>query len=153
MASRRTDGTADALARRVADSMLSKEGTGPAWGLAIEEAREGFARVRMLLRPDMANGHGIAHGGMIFALADTAFAYACNSRNSVAVAANASIIFLSPAKVGETLVAEAEERARNGRSGVYAVRVTTDDGRTVAEFQGLSREIGGPILDSPEDPE
>jgi acyl-CoA thioesterase len=144
---------ADALARRVADTMLSKEGTGPAWGLVIEEAREGYARVRMQVRPDMANGHGIAHGGMIFALADTAFAYACNSRNSVAVAANASISFLSPARVGETLTAEAEERARNGRSGVYAARVTATDGRTVAEFQGLSREIGGPILDPLEDPE
>jgi acyl-CoA thioesterase len=148
-----SESNADALARRVADTMLSKEGTGPAWGLAIEEAREGYARVRMLLRPDMANGHGIAHGGMIFALADTAFAYACNSRNATAVAANASISFLSPARVGETLTAEAEERARNGRSGVYVVRVTADDGRTVAEFQGLSREIGGPILDPLEDPE
>ncbi|HXG81235.1 MAG TPA: hydroxyphenylacetyl-CoA thioesterase PaaI [Sphingomicrobium sp.] len=144
---------ADTLARRVADTMLSKEGTGPAWGLAIEEARLGYARVRMLVRPDMANGHGIAHGGMIFALADTAFAYACNSRNVTTVASHASISFLSPAKVGETLVAEAEERARNGRSGVYAVRVTADDGRTVAEFQGLSREIGGTILDSQEESE
>ena len=138
---------ADALARRVADTMLSKEGTGPAWGLVIEEAREGYARVLMPVRPDMANGHGIAHGGMIFALADTAFAYACNSRNVTTVAAHASISFLSPAKVGETLTSEAEERARSGRSGVYAVRVTADDGRIVAEFQGLSREIGGAIVD------
>jgi acyl-CoA thioesterase len=138
---------ADALARRVADTMLSKEGTGPSWGLVIEEARVGYARVRMLLRPDMANGHGIVHGGMIFSLADSAFAYACNSRNSTTVAAHASISFLSPAKVGETLVAEAEERAGSGRSGVYAVRVTADDGRTVAEFQGLSRQIGGAIVD------
>ena len=144
---------ADALARRVADTMLSKEGTGPTWGLVIEEAREGYARVRMQLRPDMANGHGIAHGGMIFALADTAFAYACNSRNATSVAQHASISFLAPARVGETLTAEAEERARNGRSGVYAVRVTADDGRVVAEFQGLSREIGGPILDPLEDQE
>ena len=138
---------ADALARRVADTMLSNEGTGPAWGLVIEEVREGYARVRMKLRPDMANGHGIAHGGMIFSLADSAFAYACNSRNATTVAAHASISFLTPAKVGESLVAEAQERARNGRSGVYAVRVTADDGRIVAEFQGLSREIGGPIVD------
>ena len=138
---------ADALARRVADTMLSKEGTGPAWGLVIEEVREGYARVRMPVRPDMANGHGIAHGGMIFSLADSAFAYACNSRNATTVAANASISFLTPAKVGETLIAEAEERARNGRSGVYTVRVTADEGRSVAEFQGLSREIGGPIVD------
>jgi acyl-CoA thioesterase len=138
---------ADALARRVADTMLSKEGTGPAWDLVIEEARQGYARVRMLLRPDMANGHGIVHGGMIFSLADSAFAYACNSRNATTVAAHASISFLTPAKVGETLVAEAEERALSGRSGVYSVRVTADDGRIVAEFQGLSREIGGPICD------
>jgi acyl-CoA thioesterase len=143
---------ADALARRVAETMLSKEGTGPAWGLAIDEAREGYARVTMLLRPDMANGHGIAHGGMIFALADTAFAYACNSRNATTVAAHASISFLSPAKVGETLIAEAEERARSGRSGIYAVRVTAGDGRAVAEFQGLSREIGGAIVDPLGDP-
>jgi len=142
-----SDTTGDALARRVADTMLSKEGTGPSWGLVIEEAREGYARVRMRLRPDMANGHGIAHGGMIFSLADSAFAYACNSRNATTVAAHASISFLSPAKVGETLIAEAEERARNGRSGVYSVRVTADDGRIVAEFQGLSREIGGPICE------
>ena len=138
---------ADALARRVADNMLSKEGTGPSWGLVIEEVRQGYARVRMALRPDMANGHGIAHGGIIFSLADSAFAYACNSRNATTVAAHASISFLTPAKVGETLIAEAEERARNGRSGVYAVRVTAGDGRIVAEFQGLSREIGGPIVD------
>jgi len=144
-----SDTTGDALARRVADTMLSKEGTGPSWGLVIEEAREGYARVRMRLRPDMANGHGIAHGGMIFSLADSAFAYACNSRNATTVAAHASISFLSPAKVGETLIAEAEERARNGRSGVYSVRVTADDGRIVAEFQGLSREIGGPICEWP----
>jgi acyl-CoA thioesterase len=148
-----SEANADALARCVADTMLSREGTGPTWDLTIDQAREGYARVRMLVRPDMANGHGIAHGGMIFALADTAFAYACNSRNVTTVAAHASISFLSPAKVGETLIAEAEERARNGRSGVYSVRVTTQDDRTVAEFHGLSREIGGPILDPVEDPE
>jgi acyl-CoA thioesterase len=139
---------ANDLARRVADTMLSKEGTGPSWGLVIEDAREGYARVRMLLRADMANGHGIVHGGMIFSLADSAFAYACNSRNATTVAAHASISFLSPAKVGQTLIAEAVERSRSGRSGVYAVSVKADDGRTVAEFQGLSREIGGAIVEA-----
>ena len=143
---------ADALARRVAFAMLANEGTGKAWGIQIEEAREGYSRVRMLIGADMTNGHGTGHGGITFSLADTALAYACNSRNSRSVAAHASISFLSPVQVGETLVAEAEERSRSGRSGVYAVRVTADDGRTVAEFQGLSREIGGTILD-PEDPE
>ena len=108
------DAKADELASRVAKAMLSREGTGPAWELVIEEARLGYARVRMLGRADMANGHGIIHGGMIFALADTAFAYACNGRNAVAVAASASIAYLSPAKIGETLVAEAVERVARG---------------------------------------
>jgi len=148
-----TDTTADALAGRVAQTMLSREGTGPAWNLIIEEARLGYARVRMLGRADMANGHGIIHGGMIFALADTAFAYACNGRNAVAVAASATIAFLSPAKIGETLVAEAVERVREGRSGAYAVSVRTAEGRAVAEFQGVSREIGGAILDPLEESE
>ncbi|QDP19714.1 hydroxyphenylacetyl-CoA thioesterase PaaI [Sphingomonas xanthus] len=137
----------DRLARRVADAMLSREGTGPAWKVEIEEARSGYARVRMTIRPDMANGHGIAHGGMIFALADTAFAYACNSRNAITVAQHGSISFLSPVQVGETLVAEAVERAREGRSGVYAVQVRAGEGRIVAEFQGLSRETGGMVIE------
>ena len=148
-----TDVKADALASRVAHAMLSREGTGPAWRLGIEEARLGYARVRMRGRADMANGHGIIHGGMIFALADTAFAYACNGRNAAAVAASASIAFLSPAKIGETLIAEAVERMREGRSGVYAVAVRTAEGRAVAEFQGVSREIGGATLDPLEESE
>jgi len=137
---------ADALARRVADTMLSKEGTGPAWGLVIEDASEGYARVRMLIRPDMANGHGIAHGGMIFALADSAFAYVCNGANHASVAAQASIVFLDAAREGEVLIAEAEEVALVGRSGVCKVAVRTSDGRAVAEFQGFSRTVGGPII-------
>ena len=88
--------------------MLAAEGTGPAWGLVIEEAREGYARVRMALRADMLNGHGTAHGGMIFALADTAFAYACNSRNLRSVAAQASIVFLDAVAEGDVLIAEAQ---------------------------------------------
>ena len=99
----------DALARRVAEALLKREGTGPAWGVEIEDAREGFARVRMSLREDMLNGHRSAHGGMIFALADTAFAYACNSRNETTVAQSATIAFLAPAQAGEMLVAEARE--------------------------------------------
>ncbi|HEX3943316.1 MAG TPA: hotdog fold thioesterase, partial [Rhizomicrobium sp.] len=110
---------ADELACRVAKHLLSREGTGPAWNIEIEEAREGYARIAMIVRPDMLNGHAIAHGGMIFALADTAFAYACNSRNVSTVAQQASIVFLAQAKEGERLVAEAREQALSGRSGVY----------------------------------
>jgi acyl-CoA thioesterase len=137
---------ANALARRVADAMLAREGTGPAWGLVIEDAREGYARVRMRVRADMLNGHAMAHGGMIFALADTAFAYACNSRNETTVAQSATISFLAPAADGEVLVAEAREAARAGRSGVYQVGVKTADGRAIAEFTGLSRTIGGAVI-------
>ncbi|MGE0830868.1 MAG: hydroxyphenylacetyl-CoA thioesterase PaaI, partial [Hyphomonadaceae bacterium] len=134
---------ADKLARQVADALLKREGTGPAWGVIIDDAREGYARIRMKLRDDMLNGHRIGHGGMIFALADTAFAYACNSRNENTVAQNASISFLAQAQPGEDLIAEAREVSRSGRSGVYQVSVRTGEGRVIAEFTGLSRTIGG----------
>lgn len=138
---------ADELASRVAHAMLAAEGTGPAWGICIEEARAGYARLSMQLRDDMLNGHRIAHGGIVFALADTAFAYVCNGRNERAVAAQAGIVFLGSAKAGETLIAEAEELATSGRSGVTRVAVRTTDGRAVAEFTGYSRTIGGPVVD------
>ena len=137
---------ADQIADKVARAMLAAEGTGPAWGIGIEEAREGYARIRMTLRPDMLNGHGIAHGGMIFALADTAFAYACNSRDVRTVAAQAGIVFLDAAHGGETLIAEARESALVGRSGVCHVAVRTEDGRPIAEFTGFSRSLGGSVL-------
>ena len=137
---------ADILARRVADHLLAHEGTGPAWGIEIEEVREGYARIAMIVRADMLNGHAIAHGGMIFALADTAFAYACNSRNVSTVANQASIVFLAPAKEDERLVAEAWEEALAGRSGVYQVTVRNPEGRKVAVFQGLCRSLNEPVL-------
>lgn len=136
---------ADELASRVAHGMLAAEGTGPVWGLKIEEVREDYARVSMLVRADMLNGHGFAHGGMIFALADSAFAYVCNGANHASVAAQASIVFLDKVTEGETLIAEAQEVAREGRAGVTRVAVRADDGRTVAEFTGYSRTIGGPV--------
>jgi acyl-CoA thioesterase len=138
---------ADDLADRVARTMLAAEGTGPAWGLTIEEARTDYARVSMTVRADMLNGHGLAHGGMIFALADTAFAYVCNGANQASVAAQASIVFLDKVREGETLVAEAEEVAREGRAGVTRVSVKAGDGRAIAEFTGYSRTIGGAVID------
>src|SRR4051794_3079922 len=137
---------ANELADKVARAMHAAEGTGPAWGVEIEEAREGYARVRMTIRANMLNGHRTAHGGMIFALADTAFAYACNGRNLKSVAAQASIVFLDAAREGDLLVAEAKEQALVGRSGVYSVSVSAADGRAIAEFQGFSRSIGGPVI-------
>lgn len=125
--------------------MLAAEGTGPAWGLKIEEVREDYARVSMVVRTDMLNGHGFAHGGMIFALADSAFAYVCNGANHASVAAQASIVFLDKVREGETLIAEAEQIAREGRAGVTRVAVRAGDGRSVAEFTGYSRTIGGAV--------
>jgi acyl-CoA thioesterase len=139
---------ADELANRVAHAMLADEGTGPAWGLVIEEARAGYARLRMTLRQDMLNGHRTAHGGMVFSLADTAFAYICNGRNERTVAAQANIVFLDAAKEGETLIAEGQELSRAGRSGVTRVSVRTEDGRAIAEFTGYSRTVGGALVDA-----
>ena len=138
---------ANELASRVAHQMLSDEGTGPAWGIIIEEAREGYARISMTITAAMLNGHGIAHGGMVFALADTAFAYVCNGDNVKTVAAQASIVFLGSATEGETLIAEAEEVATAGRGGVTRVAVRTSDGRAVADFTGYSRTIGGAVVE------
>ena len=138
---------ADELARSVAHHMLAVEGTGPAWNIKIEEVRAGYARLSMQVRADMLSGHGMVHGGMAFALADTAFAYVCNGRNEKTVAAQASIVFLSSAAEGDTLIAEAEEVATAGRSGVTRVTVETSDGRPIAEFTGYSRKVGGAVAD------
>jgi len=138
---------ANELADQVARAMLAAEGTGPAWNLQLEEAREDYARVSMVVRADMLNGHGFAHGGMIFALADSAFAYVCNGANHASMAAQASIVFLDKVREGETLIAEATEVAREGRAGVTRVAIRAGDGRTVAEFTGYSRTLGGPVVD------
>jgi len=137
---------ANELANRVAHAMLADEGTGPAWGIRIEEASADYARISMVVRADMLNSHGIAHGGMIFALADTAFAYVCNGANHASVAAQASIVFLDKVEEGETLVAEAQQVAREGRAGVTRVAVRTRAGRNVAEFTGYSRTLGGKVI-------
>ena len=138
---------ANDLASEVARQMLSEEGTGPAWGIRIVEARAGYCRLSMQLRDDMLNGHRTAHGGMVFALADTAFAYICNGSNERTVAAQASIVFLGSAEAGETLIADGEEIATAGRGGVTRVSVKTSDGRSVAEFTGYSRTIGGAVVE------
>ena len=137
---------ANELADRVAREMLAAEGTGPAWGVKIEEVRVNYARISMVVRSEMLNGHGMAHGGMIFALADTAFAYVCNGANHASVAAQASIVFLDKVAEGETLIAEANEVAREGRVAVTRVAVRTHDGRVIAEFTGYSRTIGGSVI-------
>ena len=106
----------------------------------------GLARITMEIRPDMANGHGMCHGGFVFTLADSAFAFACNSRNQRMVAAQGAISFLAPAAVGDTLTAEAREVHLRGRGGVYDVSVRNRAGEVIAEFRGHCRAIPGPVL-------
>lgn len=136
----------DELALAIARHLRSLEGTGEAWGIEIEDAGEGWARIAMTLTPEMLNGFRIGHGGMVFGLADTAFAYACNSRNVRTVAQSATVHFLSPAPAGARLIAEAREVRTVGRSGTYVVTVSTEEGETVAVFHGLSRTIGGEVV-------
>ncbi|MEM9169486.1 MAG: hydroxyphenylacetyl-CoA thioesterase PaaI [Pseudomonadota bacterium] len=138
---------ADRRADAVARALHAREGTSAAWGVEFVEAGEGRAVCAMTVREEMLNAHGTAHGGAIVVLADTAFGWACNSRNETAVAHHVSVTYVSPAHPGDRLTASAVEVARKGRSGVYDVHVTADDGRTVAVFQGLSRTVGGPVVD------
>ncbi|MCL6538074.1 MAG: hydroxyphenylacetyl-CoA thioesterase PaaI [Acidothermus sp.] len=132
-------------ARRVVDALFSSDLASRRMGISIREITVGRAVVQMTVRDDMVNGHHVCHGGFIFALADSAFAFACNSHGEAAVAASASIDFLEPVGAGELLEATAVERVRRGRSGVYDVTVRTADGRVVAEFRGRSRGLGRPV--------
>ena len=109
--------------------------------MTLDEIRLGYARMHMSVRPEMTNGHGICHGGMIFTLADTTFAYACNSHNIEAVAAGCSIEFLRPGKAGDVLTAQAQEQALSGRHGIYDIRVTTQTGELIAVFRGKSAQL------------
>jgi acyl-CoA thioesterase len=116
-------------------------------GVELDEVRPGYARARLRITSSMTNGHELCHGGYLFLLADTAFAYACNTYDEVTVAAACDIVFVSAARSGDELVAEASERVRYGRSGLYDVTVTrVGDGAVVAEFRGRSRVTGGAIL-------
>lgn len=129
-------------AREVGDAMWARDRASQELGMALEEVRPGYARLRMRVRADMLNGHGTCHGGLIFALADSAFAFACNSHGVVTVASGCTIEFLSPAREDDELVAVAEERSRQGRHGVYDVDVRRPDGGLVATFRGRSTSLG-----------
>jgi acyl-CoA thioesterase len=112
-------------------------------GMRIEDVGPGRARLSLVVTDAMVNGHGICHGGFIFSLADSTMAFASNSHGKHAVAQHCSITFVRPGRLGETLTAEAVERTRAGRSGIYDVRVCGTDGEVVAEFRGHSRTTGG----------
>jgi acyl-CoA thioesterase len=140
----------DDLARACADAMWKDDDASRGLGMKIVEVKAGQATLTMTVAPHMVNGQRIAHGGFIFTLADSAFAFACNSHNERAVAAQGNITFIRPGKLGDRLVATAREISRSGRSGIYDVRVTTDEGAVIAEFRGHSRVIGGVWLPASE---
>ena len=123
------------------DRMMASDEASRMLGIEVLDYGDGWARAQMTVRDDMVNGHGMCHGGLIFALADTAFACACNSWGPVTVAAGCDIVFVAPARLGDLLVAEGRVRARYGRNGVYDVAVTSG-GQLVAEFRGRSHELG-----------
>jgi len=122
-------------------TMLASDAASRMFGIEVLGYGEGWARAQVTVRDDMVNGHGICHGGVIFSLADTVFACACNSWGPVTVAAGADIVFVAPGRTGDVLTAEARMRARYGRNGVYDVTITRGD-QLIAEFRGRSHELG-----------
>jgi acyl-CoA thioesterase len=141
-----TAGEAQSLAEATRDAMYARDRAAQALGIQIQAIRPGFAVLSMKVRGDMVNGHHICHGGMIFTLADTAFAYACNSYNKNTVASACNIDFLAPGREGAMLTAEAQEQSLSGRTGVYDVTVRDDSGRVIALFRGKSYRISGEVI-------
>ena len=135
-----------AQAEEIGRELYARDSASHALGIALEEIRPGYARMKMTIRADMVNGHDLAHGGLIFTLADSTFAFACNSHNHVTVAQGATIEFLAPGKLGDVLTAEGRERHASGRTGVYDITVTNQAGRTIALFRGKSFRLGTHIL-------
>jgi acyl-CoA thioesterase len=121
--------------------MMASDAASRMLGIELLDYGEGWARAQLTVRDDMVNGHGVCHGGVIFSLADTAFAYACNSWGPATLAAGAEIVFVAPGRGGDLLIAEARMRSRYGRNGVYDVTVTRGD-QLIAEFRGRSHEMG-----------
>ena len=137
---------ADAIARHAAQVMWAEDRATQGMGMSLDEVRAGYARISMTVRDDMVNGHNICHGGFIFALADSAFAFACNSRNLTTVAAGARIDFIRPARLGDLLYATAEMIHQGKRSGIYDSVVCNQDDQIIAQFRGNSATIGGPLV-------
>jgi acyl-CoA thioesterase len=135
----------DTLARLAADAMWAEDNASSALGMTITATGPGTATLTMPIVKTMTNGHGMCHGGYIFTLADSAFAFACNSHNTRTVAQHCAVTFLAPGKLGDVLTATAREISRAGRSGITDVTVTNQAGETIAVFRGHSRTLGGAI--------
>lgn len=136
----------DDLARACAEAMWAEDRASRGLGMRLDHVGPGEATLSMRVRDDMVNGHGSCHGGFLFALADSAFAFACNAYDQRAVAQACAVTFLRPGRRGEVLTARAMERVREGRSGIYDVTVSDAEGRVVAEFRGHSRTVPGTVL-------
>lgn len=132
-----------ALAEAAGEAMWREDRATRWLGMKLDEIRPGYARMSMTVTGDMANGQALCHGGLIFALADSSFGFACNSRNHRALAAACSIEFLAPARLGDRLTAECGEQASVGRTGIYDARVTNQDGELIAVFRGKSATVRG----------
>ena len=130
-----------------AQSMWSTDGASQWLGMSIVSVDEGTAMLALDVEKHHCNGHGMCHGGITFALADSAFAFACNSRNAKTVAQHNVISYTAPAQAGDRLTATAREVSLTGRSGIYDVTVTNQDSKLIAEFRGFSRAIGGTLFD------
>jgi len=141
------------LARACGDAMWAEDATSRALGIELVSIAPGEAALAMTVADSMANWHGTCHGGFIYLLADTAFGYACNSRNQRVVGQYCTVAYINPARRGERLIASAVERQREGRSGIYDVAVKREDGTVVAEFRGHSRSVAGHILPENKDAE
>ncbi len=135
------------IARACAETMYTNDRASRALGIEVVEVSVGRAEMAMTVREDMVNGHDVCHGGLIFTLADSTFAFACNSENHNTLAAGARIEFLSPGFLGDRLTAVAEQLAQGGRTGIYDVVVSNQNGKTVALFRGNSHRIGGALVD------
>jgi acyl-CoA thioesterase len=131
------------LARKCAEAMWADDRASRGLGMEILDIAPGRASLAMTIRESMTNGHGICHGGFIFTLADSAFAFACNGYDRRTVAQHCAVTFLRPAQLGDRLTAECVERTRTGRSGIYDVSVKRADGTPIAEFRGHARTIDG----------
>lgn len=142
----------DDIARACAQAMWKEDDASKGLGMEILQVKPGRATLAMTIQPHMVNGQRIAHGGFIFTLADSAFAFACNTHNERVVAAQGNITFIRPGKLGDRLIAEAREISRSGRSGIYDVTVTSGES-VIAEFRGHSRSIGGTWLPADNDSE
>jgi len=141
-----TDGNPQRIAELAAEALLSRDDASRMLGMELLEVAPGRATLRMTVRSDMLNGHKSCHGGLIFSLADSAFAVSCNSHNDSAVAAAASIDFLAPAFAGDTLTAQANEIWRSGRSGLYEITVVNQRGERIALCRGRSNRISGTVV-------